>query len=114
MYLPFGGSRESAAFFRIVNTGGSHDRLTGVTSTAASGVMLGRNTRTDGNAATMRGVGSVTVPAGGTLEMSPRGLDVMLTLREPVRVGDRVPFVLRFRDGGRIRASAVVVRPGTD
>ncbi|MGV2919511.1 copper chaperone PCu(A)C [Streptomyces alfalfae] len=112
MYLPFGGSRESAAFFRVANSGGDHDQLTGVTSPAASGVMLGRNTATDGNAATMRGAGPVTVAAGGTLEMSPRGLDVMLTLREPVRAGDRVPFVLHFRRSGPVRVSAVVVRPG--
>lgn len=113
-FLPYGDSTESAAFFRISNSGGSDDELTGVTSTAATGAMLGRNTTTDGNTGSMRAVDSVTVPAGGTVAMSPQGLDVMVTVRGTWRAGDLLPFVLHFRHGGPVRTLAVVVRPGSD
>ncbi|WBO62873.1 copper chaperone PCu(A)C [Streptomyces camelliae] len=113
VFLPYGGSEESAAFFRISNSGGAEDELTGVTSTAVDRAMLGSNTTTPGNAGYMRPVDSATIPAGGTLAMSPRGLDVMVTVRGKWRAGDLVPFVLHFRHSGRIKTLAVVVRPGT-
>ncbi|MEV6021796.1 copper chaperone PCu(A)C [Streptomyces sp. NPDC052036] len=112
-FLPYGDSQESAAFFRISNSGGTEDELTGVTSTAVDRAMLGRNTTTPGNAGYMRPVDSAVVPAGGTLAMSPRGLDLMVTVRGKWRAGDLVPFVLHFRHSGRIKTMAVVVRPGT-
>ncbi|MEV5878459.1 copper chaperone PCu(A)C [Streptomyces sp. NPDC052101] len=111
--LPYGNSTESAAFFRISNAGGTDDELTGVTSTATDAAMLGRNTTTNRNTGTMRAVDSVTVPAGGTVAMSPQGLDVMVAVRGTWHAGDLVPFVLHFRHSGRIKALAVVVRPGT-
>ncbi|MFF4351445.1 copper chaperone PCu(A)C [Streptomyces sp. NPDC001530] len=114
VFLPFGESEESAAFFRISNSGDADDVLTRVTSTAADGAMLGRNTTTDGNTGSMRAVDSATVPAGGTLAMSPQDLDVMVTVRGTWRAGDLVPFVLHFRHSGRVKTLAVVVRPGTD
>ncbi|MGV9994516.1 copper chaperone PCu(A)C [Streptomyces sp. NPDC003374] len=113
VFLPYGDGEESAAFFRISNSGGAEDKLTDVTSTAVDRAMLGRNTTTRGNAGYMRPVGSAIVPAGGTLAMSPWGLDVMVTVRGKWRAGDLVPFVLHFRHSGRIKTLAVVVRPGT-
>ncbi|MFF1688375.1 copper chaperone PCu(A)C [Streptomyces sp. NPDC058254] len=113
VFLPYGDGKESAAFFRISNSGGSEDELTGVTSAAIDSAMLGRNTRTSGNAGYMRPVGSATVPAGGTLMMSPQGLDVMVTVRGTWRTGDLVPFELHFRHSGPIKTLALVVRPGT-
>ncbi|WP_254878685.1 copper chaperone PCu(A)C [Streptomyces sp. NA04227] len=113
MLLPYGNGRESAVYFRITNSGRTDDQLTGVTSDAVDGAMLARNTRTDGNAGYMRHLDSVTVPAGRTLAMSPQGVDVMVTVREAVRVGDVVPFVLHFRQSGRVEASAVVVEAGS-
>ncbi|MGW7088511.1 copper chaperone PCu(A)C [Streptomyces sp. NPDC054871] len=113
VFLPFGDTEDTSAYFRITNRGASADRLTGVTSDsrAADEAMLGRHRTTGGGAAYMSGADSVEVPAHGTLAMSPLGVDVMLRARGRWRVGDTVPFTLHFRDGGSIRAEAVVVRP---
>ncbi|WP_055565279.1 copper chaperone PCu(A)C [Streptomyces atriruber] len=111
VFLPFGNTQESAAFFRISNSGGSDDRLTSVTSPALDDVMLGRYAPTGGGAAGMRMVDSAVVPAGKGLTMSPYGLDVMVRIREPLSLGQRIPFVLTFREGGTVRAEAVVIRP---
>ncbi|MFI8879246.1 copper chaperone PCu(A)C [Streptomyces sp. NPDC055243] len=116
VFLPYGDTQDTSAYFRITNRGGSADRLTGVTSDspAADQAMLGRHRTTGGRAAYMSGTGSAEVPAHGTLAMSPLGVDVMLRARGRWQVGDTVPFTLHFRDGGSVRAEAVVVRPGAE
>ncbi|MFF8812607.1 copper chaperone PCu(A)C [Streptomyces pactum] len=101
----------TAAFFDIRNQGGADDELVEVSSPAAGRAMLSRVEVRDG-AGTMRMVPSVRLPAGGTLRMSTAGVDVMVDDPPSVRVGDRMPFVLRFRDAGPVRVEAVVVRPG--
>ncbi|MEU5954312.1 copper chaperone PCu(A)C [Streptomyces sp. NPDC047525] len=113
VFLPYGDTRDTSAYFRITNRGGSADRLTGITSDspAADQTMLGRHRTTEGRAAYMSGAASVEVPAHGTLAMSPLGTNVMLRARGRWQAGDTVPFTLHFRDGGSIRADAVVVRP---
>ncbi|MET8689946.1 copper chaperone PCu(A)C [Streptomyces sp. NPDC004732] len=111
VFLPFGSTQESAAFFRISNSGGSDDRLTSVASPVLDDVMLGRYAPTGRGAAGMRMVDSAAVPAGEGLTMSPYGVDVMVRIREPLHLGDRIPFVLKFREGGTIKAEAVVIRP---
>ncbi|MFC0602805.1 copper chaperone PCu(A)C [Streptomyces palmae] len=102
----------TAAFFDIRNRGGADDVLLRVTSPTTGTAMLSRTVERDG-AGTMRMMPSLPLPAGGTVRMSPTGVDVMVnqppaTLRE----GDLVPFVLHFRDSGRLRVNAVVVRAG--
>ncbi|MFC5724325.1 copper chaperone PCu(A)C [Streptomyces gamaensis] len=109
--LPFGGD-DTAAFVRLRNTGDADDELLGVDVPSARGAMLSR-TVTRRSASTMTMVASAPVPAGGTLEMSPHGLDIMVTAPPPLRVGERLPLVLRFRDSGTVRTEALVVRPGT-
>ncbi|SPE48281.1 hypothetical protein SNS2_0366 [Streptomyces netropsis] len=113
MLLPF-GTDDSAAFFRVRNTGDKDDELIGVEAPTAGGRAMLSRTVVKNGAGSMGMVDSATVPARGTLEMSPHDLDVMVSAPpRGLRVGDRVPFVLRFRESGTVRAEAVVVRPGT-
>lgn len=115
VFLPFGDVRDTAAFFRITNTGGADDRLLKVTSPAVGGApSLSRHRMTSGRMAYAQTVGSARVPAGGGLAMSPFGLDVTLRARPGWRAGDLVPFTLHFEHGGRVEVSAVVVRPGEE
>ncbi|MFY1679252.1 MULTISPECIES: copper chaperone PCu(A)C [unclassified Streptomyces] len=113
--MPSGGVPETAAFFRIVNEGGSADTLVGVTAAEAPGaVRLHQHRMTPGNAAYRSPIDSVSVSGGETLVMSPSGVD--LTVPVPPgewRPGDRVPFTLEFSRSGRVEAVATVVRPGT-
>lgn len=113
VFLPYGDARDTAAFFRITNTGGADDRLLKVTSSAVGGeATLSRHRMTGGHMAYAETVDSARVPAGGSLAMSPYGLDVTLRAGPGWRAGDLVPFTLHFEHGGRIDVSAVVVRPG--
>ncbi|MEU7042243.1 copper chaperone PCu(A)C [Streptomyces varsoviensis] len=111
MLLPFDGG-ETAAFFQVRNTGGADDELLRVEVPSAREAMLSRNVERDG-AGTMEMLGSMPVPAGGELAMSHRGMDIMVQGPPKARVGDRVPFVLHFRESGAVEAVAEVVRPGS-
>ncbi|WP_078942767.1 copper chaperone PCu(A)C [Streptomyces viridochromogenes] len=113
VFLPYGDVRDTAAFFRITNSGGADDRLLKVTSSAVAGDMtLSRHRMTSGNAASAQTVDSARVPADGGLAMSPYGLDVTLRAEPEWQTGTYVPFTLHFERGGRIDVQAMVVRPG--
>ncbi|MFD9433476.1 copper chaperone PCu(A)C [Streptomyces sp. NPDC060002] len=116
VFLPSAGVLETAAFFRVTNSGGSADRLLKVTTAeaGAGSPRLSRHLMTGTNSASARPVGSVTVPAGESLDMSPNGLDVILPAKQGWRSGDLVAFTLHFEHGGAVRTLAVVVRPGQD
>ncbi|MER6523879.1 copper chaperone PCu(A)C [Streptomyces sp. NPDC001508] len=115
LYLPAEGTPETAAFFRITNTGGSDDRLLSVSSPRVSGdIALSRHEMTTGGAAYRQTADSLAVPAGDTLDMSPLTSDVTVPADGDWRTGDLVPFTLRFEHTGRVGALAVVVRPGTE
>ncbi|GAA3100890.1 copper chaperone PCu(A)C [Streptomyces echinatus] len=111
--LPYGDT--TAAFFRITNTGGSADRLLGVTSAGTGGAAtLSRHRMVTENTASGRTVPSVPVPAGQSLVMTPTGVDVIVPADPTWRAGDLVAFTLHFERGGAVRSLAVVVRPGQD
>ncbi|KUN04587.1 hypothetical protein AQI95_19715 [Streptomyces yokosukanensis] len=115
VFLPYGGVPETAAFFRISNSGGSADRLVKVTSAEAGGATtISRHRMTDGRSAYGQTVASVDVPAGGSLAMSPSSLDVTVPATAHWQAGDLVPFTLHFENSGAVRTLAVVVRPGQD
>ncbi|KAA0921550.1 copper chaperone PCu(A)C [Streptomyces apricus] len=124
--LPSAGVPETAAFFRLVNEGGSTDRLTGVTSPRApGGITLTRHRMNENNGASRSTTDSVAVPAGGTLAMTPSGVDLTVPTSpgssgsgspgssERWREGDLVPFTFEFRHTGPVEVLAVVQRPGT-
>ncbi|MFF4560147.1 copper chaperone PCu(A)C [Streptomyces sp. NPDC001435] len=113
VFLPYGDSTETAAFFDLTNLGGVDDRLVRVTSPAARGeITLSRHRTTRSGAAYKADTASATVPAGGKLAMSPHGVDVSLRAGARWQTGDLVSFTLHFERSGTVRAVAVVVRPG--
>lgn len=113
VFLPYADKERTAAFFRITNTGGSDDQLVSVTSPALDEVMLSRHERVGEAADAMGMASSVDVPAGSTLTMTPRSVDVMAKVKTRWKEGDAVPFVLHFRHSGPVDAVAFVVRPGS-
>ncbi|MFJ8636703.1 copper chaperone PCu(A)C [Streptomyces sp. NPDC093568] len=113
VFLPYGDVRDTAAFFRIGNSGGADDRLLKVTSSAVGGdLALSRHRMIGETAASAETVDSARVPAGGALAMSPFGLDVTLRAEPEWQEGTYVPFTLHFERAGRIEVQAVVIRPG--
>ncbi|MFD5653410.1 copper chaperone PCu(A)C [Streptomyces sp. NPDC127039] len=113
--LPSAGVPETAAFFDIANEGGSADTLVRVTARGVSGeVTLSRHRMNEGNSAYRAETDSVSVAAGGSLAMSPHGVDLTVPVpSDPWRTGDLVTFTLEFRRGGPVQVPAVVVRPGS-
>ncbi|MFE9479043.1 copper chaperone PCu(A)C [Streptomyces spororaveus] len=110
--LPHGGSRDTAAFFDITNIGGSEDRLTEVTSPGVEETLIVRRESTGLGADIVRTTGSVKVPAGGTVTMSPSGLGITTRAKQlGWQAGDLMPFVLHFRYSPSVQVFAVVVRP---
>ncbi|MEV5433159.1 copper chaperone PCu(A)C [Streptomyces sp. NPDC052701] len=115
VFLPTGDSTQTAAFFRITNSGGSQDRLLKVTSAEASGATtLSRHRMVTANTASRQTVTSVPVPAGDSLAMSPSGLDVIVPVNGKWQAGDLIAFTLHFERSGAVQNLAVVVRPGQD
>ncbi|WP_155056632.1 hypothetical protein [Streptomyces blattellae] len=52
--------------------------------------------------------------AGGSVVMSPTGLDVILPANADWKAGDLGDFALHFEHSGAVRVPSVVVRPGGD
>ncbi|TQK45603.1 hypothetical protein FBY35_7190 [Streptomyces sp. SLBN-118] len=104
--------RDTVAYFDLRNSGGADAALVSVEAPLlGSPTMLARDVESDG-AGRMEKLPELKVPAGGEVRMSPSVGDVMVEDPPPLRLGERVDFVLRFRDGGELRAVAVVVRAG--
>ncbi|WP_171167369.1 copper chaperone PCu(A)C [Streptomyces sp. I05A-00742] len=109
--VPFGAD-DTAAFVRLRNRGDVDDELLSVTAPSARGAMLARTVVKDG-AGNMEMIRSVPVPARDVLAMSPHGTDIMITSPPRLKVGDRLPLTLRFRESGTVRVEAEVVRAGS-
>lgn len=61
----------------------------------------------------MRAMTAMDVPAGGKLELKPGGYHVMmLDLKQPLKVGDKVPLTLTFEKAGSILVSVDVEAMG--
>ncbi|GES30102.1 copper chaperone PCu(A)C [Streptomyces angustmyceticus] len=106
------GAEATAAFFTLRNTGGADDVLTGVTGPAGHRAMLSRTVDIGHNARSMAMVRAATVPAGGTLTMTPTTLDVMVSPPPRLAPGDRLTFTLHFRDSPPRTVRARAVPPG--
>ncbi|MEU5208498.1 copper chaperone PCu(A)C [Streptomyces sp. NPDC020742] len=106
------GPESTAAFFTLRNTGGAPDVLTGVTGPAGHRAMLSRTVDIGHNARSMAMVRSATVPAGGTLRMTPTTVDIMISPAPTLAPGDRLTLTLHFRDGPPRTVRARAVRPG--
>ena len=61
----------------------------------------------------MRQVQSIDVPAGGTAELKPGGLHVMLIgLSQPLTLGTKIPLTLTFERAGPVTVEVMVEAAG--
>ena len=104
-----GEATNSAAYFRIANSGDAPDRLLAVKSDAAGHVML-HESRMEGTVMKMLPLdGGIEVPAHGSAELKPLGAHVMLVgLRAPLKDGDTLPLTLLFEKQGEVAITAKV------
>ena len=96
-------------YLAIRNLTGTADELIAVRSPIARHVVL---IRRDGPGSPPAVVRALTVPAGGTLNLSPFTDDVVLEDPAPFENSAGVPLTLVFRHAGQITIEASVTAPG--
>lgn len=98
---PVASTRQAAstrAFLTIRNVSATPDELTGARTPAARRVALTR---------------PVTIPAHGTVTLTPFGPDLTVIGPRHLSDGQHVPLTLVFRHAGPITVQATVTAPGT-
>lgn len=104
--LPAGG------YMSLHNDSARPVALVGASSPDYAEVMLHHSVMENGTMH-MLPVDKVEVPAHGELQFKPGGYHIMLMqARHEVHPGDQVPVILRFADGGQLRVSFEVRKPG--
>lgn len=104
-YIPLSATPDMAvAYFDISNTGGSADRLTGVSSPSVRSAALNQSTETS-----MQQIDGVDVPAHGGTQLARGGTHVMLMgLTLAPKVGQQIELRLSFQHSGTVTVEATV------
>ena len=98
----------SAAYFTLLNTGGSADALVKVASDVAASVELHTMTMNAG-VMEMRPVAQIDLPVGAEVKLAPGGFHVMLIgLKKDLVEGETVKLTLTLKSGATIEVSAPV------
>jgi copper(I)-binding protein len=100
----------ATSFLTIRNLTATPDELVAVSSPISRHVVL---TSRAGPASPRTQVAALTVPAHGTLTLSPLSDDVVLQDPVPYETLPTVPLTLTFRDSGSITIDAPVTPPGS-
>lgn len=91
------------AYFSIINTGTTDDRLVSATSPVSGEVQM-HEMKIENSVASMREVpDGIVIPAGATVALTPSGTHLMLThLTQPLVQGETLPLTLTFEHAGNI------------
>lgn len=104
-------ARNSAGYIVIENRGAEDDVLLGAAVTPARVTEIHEMVH-DGDSMVMRHRDELAVPAHGRVVLAPGGLHLMLIdLRQPLRVGEKLEAVLRFRSAGEVKVVMDVRMP---
>jgi periplasmic copper chaperone A len=109
--LPPPNAPVTAAYMGLANEGDQDLTVVGGESPVAGTVELHEHAQDAVGVMRMRQVPSLSLPAGGTLNLEPGGLHLMLIdLTRPLTEGETVPVTLRMADGQTLEVSAEVRR----
>jgi copper(I)-binding protein len=104
------GTKDTAAFMTLVNTGKVPVRVTGGSTDAAARLVPMVTTQADGRLG-MKDVPSIAIPAGGRATLAPGGDHLMLyDLKQPLKPGGNVRIVLTLESGGTLTLNALVAK----
>ena len=93
------GQTVSAAFMQFENTSGTMIAVVNASSPVSQVVELHTHTHENGMMK-MRRVEKIDIPANGKTVLKPGGLHIMLIdLHEPLKLDQKVPVTLEFKDG---------------
>ncbi|MDX3802051.1 copper chaperone PCu(A)C [Streptomyces sp. AK04-3B] len=109
--LQSAGSATTTVLVSLRNTGPVEDTLESVSSLDLGVMVLARTVTENGESRT-RPIGPVTVASGGSLRMDAFGVKVAVLDPPELDLGEKVGIDLWFRNSGRVKATAVTVRPG--
>jgi len=105
-------AKTGAAYFTIVNTGTSDDRLIAASSPVAE-KSEPHSTIDDNGVTRMRPLAGIEVKAGERVELKPGGMHLMLTgLKAPLRIGQSFPLTLNFEKAGTVSVMVAVEKAG--
>ena len=111
---PAAQGQNGVIYLDIKNMGAAEDRLLSVGTPLAERVELHRSTMEDG-IHRMEKVDSIAVPAGGTVELAPGGLHVMLVkLKFMLMAEETIPVTFTFEKAGDITTGVSVETRGGD
>ena len=98
-----------AAFLQIENKGPDDVLLSG--SSSASARVEIHSMTMEGDVMKMRALNQLELKSGQRIEMKPgSGVHIMLMgLQKPLKVGDKFPLTLNFRQAGKIETTVEVV-----
>jgi copper(I)-binding protein len=106
---PAAAAAMGVGYLGLVNHGTVPVTLLSAQSPAARTVSLHQTRVTDGVARMAPMPGGLTIPAGGTIALSPGGYHLMLEgLSKPLTAGATAPLTLRFSNGARAAVDLVV------
>jgi periplasmic copper chaperone A len=95
-------------YMTLTNHGAVADRLMAI-STPAAGMAMLHESGQEGGVASMKEMSSLEIPAGGSLEMKPGGLHIMLMgLNAPLKKGDTLKLTLTFEHAGQVAVDAKI------
>jgi hypothetical protein len=99
----------SAAYLTIINSdANTDDKLIAASSPAATMLHL-HETKVDGDVASMVMMNELVLPPNSTTRFEPGGLHIMLMgIKQPLKVGDKVELLLSFEKAGEIKILADV------
>lgn len=101
-------NRPGVVYLGIENTGAAADRLTGASAEGVGKAELHKSEQ-KGDMMTMAPVDGIDIPAGGTVELAPRGYHIMLfDIAKPLTAGDTVALTLDFEKAGAVSVSVPV------
>ena len=101
-------AKAGTVYMTLTNNSAKTDRLLSVITTASDTAQVHESVEKDG-VATMKPVEALEIPAGGTVELKPGGLHVMLTgLKAPLKKGDMIMLELKFEQAGTVEVMAHV------
>jgi copper(I)-binding protein len=104
---------QAAGLFCTITGGSTADVLMAGSCANATAVELHTVSADASGVRRMHQVPAIDIPAGVPVVLRPGSLHIMLLgLKAPLAIGDRVAFTLRFRDGGAVEATAIVGEPG--
>ncbi len=96
------------AYITLMNHGAVADRLISVSTPAASMAMLHESVE-EGGVASMKEMPGLEIPPGGSVEMKPGGLHIMLMgLTAPLKKGDSLKLTLTFERAGNVNVDAKI------